>query len=88
MLGNNGVLIYPSFISSAPYPHEIMYNTCNFTYLMIFNALGLPVTQCPLGFDKNRLPIGLQVRKIQHSASKGRVVVKDVGYLAGLIAVE
>ncbi|XP_032667905.1 fatty-acid amide hydrolase 2-B-like isoform X2 [Odontomachus brunneus] len=61
MLGNNGVLIYPSFISSAPYPHEIMYNACNFTYLMIFNTLGLPVTQCPLGFDKNRLPIGLQI---------------------------
>lgn len=57
------MLIYPSFVSSAPYPHEILYNVNNFTYLVIFNALGLPVTQCPLGFDKNRLPIGLQVRK-------------------------
>lgn len=28
---------------------------------MVFNALGLPVTQCPLGFDRNQLPIGLQV---------------------------
>ncbi|EFN75789.1 Fatty-acid amide hydrolase 2 [Harpegnathos saltator] len=60
-LGSNGVLIYPSFVSSAPYPHEIIYNACNFTYLMIFNALGLPVTQCPLGFDRNQLPIGLQI---------------------------
>ncbi|XP_014477809.1 PREDICTED: fatty-acid amide hydrolase 2 isoform X2 [Dinoponera quadriceps] len=61
MLSDNGVLIYPSFVSSAPYPHEILYNICNFTYLMIFNTLGLPVTQCPLGFDKNQLPIGIQI---------------------------
>ncbi|KAG8036967.1 hypothetical protein G9C98_004289 [Cotesia typhae] len=34
---------------------------CNVTYMMIFNAIGLPVTQCPIGFNKNGLPIGFQV---------------------------
>ncbi|XP_050464305.1 fatty-acid amide hydrolase 2-A [Cataglyphis hispanica] len=61
LLGDNGVLIFPSFISSAHYPYESLYNVCNYTYMMIFNMLGFPVTQCPLGFDKNQLPLGLQI---------------------------
>lgn len=61
LLGDNGILIFPSFISPAHYPHESLYNVCNYTYMMIFNVLGFPVTQCPLGFDKNQLPIGLQI---------------------------
>jgi fatty acid amide hydrolase 2 len=28
---------------------------------MIFNVLGLPVTQVPLGLSKSGLPIGLQI---------------------------
>lgn len=27
----------------------------------IFNSLSLPVTQCPMGLNRNGLPIGLQV---------------------------
>lgn len=27
----------------------------------IFNILGLPVTQCPLGLNKDGLPLGIQV---------------------------
>lgn len=29
--------------------------------LGIMNILGLPVTQCPLGLSKERLPLGVQV---------------------------
>lgn len=61
LLGDNGVLIFPSFTSPAHYPHESLYNVCNYTYMMMFNMLGLPVTQCPLGFNKNQLPLGLQI---------------------------
>lgn len=61
LLGDNGVLIFPSFNLTAHYPHESVYNVCNYTYMMIFNVLGFPVTQCPLGFDKNHLPLGLQI---------------------------
>lgn len=61
LLGDNGVLIFPSFTSPAHYPHESLYNVCNYTYMMVFNMLGLPVTQCPLGFNKNQLPVGLQI---------------------------
>ncbi|KAH0947833.1 hypothetical protein HN011_003632 [Eciton burchellii] len=61
LLGDDGVLIFPSFISTALYPQEAMYNICNFAYVVIFNTLGLPVTQCPLGYNRNHLPVGLQI---------------------------
>lgn len=61
LLGENGVLIFPTFISTAYYPVETVCNISNYTYLMIWNALGLPVTQCPLGFDKDQLPLGVQI---------------------------
>ncbi|XP_015589793.1 fatty-acid amide hydrolase 2 isoform X2 [Cephus cinctus] len=61
LLGDNGVLIYPTFVSAAHYPYEIYHKVCNVSYMMIFNSLGLPVTQCPMGLNRNGLPIGLQV---------------------------
>ncbi|XP_046736105.1 fatty-acid amide hydrolase 2-B isoform X2 [Diprion similis] len=61
LLGDNGVLIYPTFVSAAHYPYEIFHKICNVSYLAIFNSLGLPVTQCPLGLNRNGLPIGVQI---------------------------
>jgi len=61
LLGDNGVLICPTNHTSAPYPLECAFNINNVVYMMIFNVLGFPVTQCPLGFDKNQLPIGVQI---------------------------
>lgn len=61
ILGDNGVVICPTFIDGPHYPYEIYPRVCNVTYMMIFNAIGLPVTQCPIGLNKNGLPIGFQV---------------------------
>ncbi|CAG5106569.1 Similar to faah2a: Fatty-acid amide hydrolase 2-A (Danio rerio) [Cotesia congregata] len=61
ILGDNGVIICPTFIDGPHYPYEIYPRVCNVTYMMIFNAIGLPVTQCPVGLNKNGLPIGFQV---------------------------
>lgn len=60
LLGDNGVLISPSYNSSAFYPSESVYNIY-IIYMGLFNVLGFPVTQCPLGFDKNQMPIGVQI---------------------------
>lgn len=38
-----------------------MLKSSGVSYLMIFNTLGLPSTHVPCGFDKNGLPIGIQV---------------------------
>lgn len=61
LLGDDGVLLYPTFPSSAGKHFEIYYKLLDPTYLMVFNTLGLPVTQVKTGFDKNNMPIGLQV---------------------------
>lgn len=61
LLGDNGVLFYPTFPTSANKHYEIYYKLVDPTYLMVFNTLGLPVTQVNTGFDKNNLPIGIQV---------------------------
>ena len=48
-LGDNGVLLYPSFPSSANNHFEIYYKLVDATFLMVFNTLGLPVTQVHTG---------------------------------------
>lgn len=61
MLGNNGVFIYPTHPTAAPYHNEPIVRPLNFCYTSIINCLGLPATQIPLGLNKEGLPIGLQV---------------------------
>ena len=59
--GEGGVLLYPSHPSPAPYHNQPLLTPFNFTYTAIFNALGLPVTQVPLGLSRQGLPVGVQV---------------------------
>ena len=61
LLGENGVLLYPTFPTSANNHFEIFYKLLDTTYMMVFNTLGLPVTQVKTGIDENNLPIGIQV---------------------------
>ena len=61
LLGNNGVLLYPSHPKLALYHNEPLLYPFNFGYTGIFNALGYPVTQVPLGLSKEGLPMGIQV---------------------------
>lgn len=61
LLGTDGVLLYPSHPHLAPYHHHPLLTPFNFSYTGIFNILGLPVTQCPLGLSKEGLPLGVQL---------------------------
>lgn len=61
LLGEDGVLLYPSHPCPAPYHNQPLCMPLNFAYTGIFNALGLPVTQVPLGLGKEGLPLGMQV---------------------------
>ncbi|XP_062849426.1 fatty-acid amide hydrolase 2-B [Trichomycterus rosablanca] len=61
VLGTDGVLLYPSHPHLAPKHHQTVITPFNFSYTGIFNMLGLPVTQCPLGLSKEGLPLGVQV---------------------------
>jgi fatty acid amide hydrolase 2 len=61
LLGDDGVLFYPSTTHVAPFHYQTFVQIYNFSYWSILNALHLPVTQVPLGLNKNGLPMGLQV---------------------------
>lgn len=61
LLGDNGVLLYPSHPTPALQHNLPLLKPFNFVYTAIFNALYLPVTQCPLGLGSDGLPLGIQV---------------------------
>ena len=61
VLGNDGVLLYPSHSTPAPYHGQPLIKTFNFSYTGIFNVLGNPVTQVPLGLGSWGVPLGIQV---------------------------
>ena len=61
LLGEDGILLYPSHPNTALSHHRPSLAPLNFSYTSIFNVLHLPVTQCPLGLDKNGLPLGIQI---------------------------
>nr|XP_056715556.1 fatty-acid amide hydrolase 2 [Euleptes europaea] len=61
LLKDDGIFLYPSHPIVAPRHHEPLGMPFNFAYTAIFNILGLPVTQCPLGLSREGLPLGIQV---------------------------
>lgn len=61
LLGENGVFLYPTFPESAHYHYRIFHKLVDTTYLSIFNALGLPVTNAMIGMDRNNMPMGIQI---------------------------
>lgn len=62
MLGDDGVFIYPTHPTVAPYHNEGLFKANNCGYTGIFSVLGLPCTAVPLGIGQTEgLPIGLQV---------------------------
>ena len=61
LLGEDGVLIYPSHPSPAPFHNQLLLKPFNFAYTGIFNILGNPVTQVPLGLNRQGLPLGVQL---------------------------
>lgn len=61
LLGNNGVFLYPTFPNTAHKHYEIYCKLVDTGYMMIFNAIGMPVTNCMVRMDSKKLPIGIQV---------------------------
>lgn len=61
LLGDDGVFIYPTHPTVAPYHNEPLARAFNFSYTAIINILGLPATAVPLGLGAEGLPLGLQI---------------------------
>jgi len=61
LLGQDGVLVFPSHPTPAPYHTQPMFKPFNSVYTALFNVLGNPVTQIPLGLGSGGVPLGVQV---------------------------
>ncbi|MFO0603655.1 MAG: amidase [Polyangiales bacterium] len=61
LLGDRGVMLYPSHARVAPKHGTPLLWPVQWGYTAVFNALELPVTQCPLGLTDDGLPLGVQV---------------------------
>ncbi|TMS35326.1 hypothetical protein L596_002753 [Steinernema carpocapsae] len=61
LLSKNGVLIFPSFPCPIPFHGQMTLKSLNAAYACLWNVLGLPVVQCPLGLDFDGLPTGVQI---------------------------
>ncbi|XP_055921354.1 fatty-acid amide hydrolase 2 [Eupeodes corollae] len=61
LLGDDGVFIYPTHPTVAPYHNEPLVRPLNFSYTGIINVLGFPATAVPLGLGSEGVPLGVQV---------------------------
>jgi fatty acid amide hydrolase 2 len=61
LVGGDGVLIAPVHPRPAPRHNEPVLFPFDFLYTAVFNALRVPVTVVPTGFDAARLPLAVQV---------------------------
>lgn len=64
MMGPNGIILYPSHVAPAPRHYKSLFPPFNWVYTAIFNVMEFPVTQVPLGLNKEGLPLGVQVAAI------------------------
>ncbi len=60
-IGDDGVMLYPSYVTPAPRHYKPLWPPFNFVYTAIINAMELPATQVPLGLGAAGLPLGVQV---------------------------
>lgn len=61
LLGDDGVLIYPTQPEIAPKHKTTILKLQNVSYASVFNILEVPITQCPLGLNRDGLPFGCQI---------------------------
>lgn len=59
-LGDDAVLLYPTFPTVAPRHFQPLVRPAHFVYTAIFNVLEFPATQIPMGLNEDLLPLGIQ----------------------------
>jgi fatty acid amide hydrolase 2 len=57
----DGVMLYPTFARTAPRHYAPLGTPFSIGYTALFNVLGMPATQVPLGLSRAGLPLGVQV---------------------------
>ncbi|HEU0129435.1 MAG TPA: amidase [Mycobacteriales bacterium] len=64
LIGDDGVLFYPSFPTVAPRHNAPLLSPFAFSYTAILNVAEVCATQVPLGLDGPGLPLGVQVAAV------------------------
>uniref|UniRef100_A0A0K0FUP7 Fatty-acid amide hydrolase 2 (inferred by orthology to a human protein) n=1 Tax=Strongyloides venezuelensis TaxID=75913 RepID=A0A0K0FUP7_STRVS len=83
LLKDDGILLFPSFPTTAPYHNQPMFTPFNFSYTALWNVLGLPVVQCPMGLTRSinnpgGVPLGVQVIGSPNSDALLIAIAKDL----------
>lgn len=83
LLKDDGILLFPSFPTTAPYHNQPLFTPFNFSYTALWNVLGLPVVQCPMGLTKSinnpgGVPLGVQVIGSPNSDALLIAIAKDL----------
>uniref|UniRef100_A0A914EAV7 Amidase domain-containing protein n=1 Tax=Acrobeloides nanus TaxID=290746 RepID=A0A914EAV7_9BILA len=62
LLGNYGILIFPTFPTLASFHHYRLFTPPFFSmYCGLWNAINFCAVNCPMGLDKNGLPMHVQI---------------------------
>lgn len=61
LLGDDGVFIMPAHPEAAVKHNATLLKVLNTSYTALGNCLQAPITQCPLGMNKEGLPYGVQL---------------------------
>ncbi|CAH1638989.1 unnamed protein product [Spodoptera littoralis] len=83
LLGDDGVLLFPSSPLVAPYHYSPIVRPFNFAYWAIFNALHFPAAQVPLGLNSDKVPVGIQVVAAPRQEALCAAVAEHLGEALG-----
>ncbi len=61
LLGDEGVLLFPPHARTAPPHGRPLWTPLQWGHTAIINALALPATAAPMGFDDEMIPLGVQI---------------------------
>jgi fatty acid amide hydrolase 2 len=61
LLGDDGVLLFPPHARTAPKHGRPIFVPVQWGHTAIVNALALPASSVPMGFDDDMIPLGIQV---------------------------
>lgn len=78
LLGDNGVFLYPTNPIPATFHNQVFTRCAGVLYAIIFNVLGMPSTNVPLGVNKYNMPIGIQVAAAPHQDRLCLAVAKEL----------
>ncbi|RWS19663.1 fatty-acid amide hydrolase 2-like protein, partial [Leptotrombidium deliense] len=83
LLGEDGVFLYPSHPEAAPKHGTGVVKSPNTGFSSIFNVISVPVTSCPVGLNRDGMPIGVQVAAKQFNDHLTITVANEIEKIFG-----